>query len=564
MEKNLDTRTSFASTLTLLSKKKGAPNSKIRLVKTRLKGKPAVNNRYCPNPAEVSGFYNYSIKSNKNKDINTYSGQNIRQEASKEVARNLLLERKLQQGKALVGNLENETQLLLDYYNNRHFIDKEVQERNQDYFKFSANDLSLDKVNNLSNSVNQLQNPTNEKALTSSKDHAEQRNSTDQLPKVKECYSQKSNSSSKAINRLEIQPAGKASGNKNVQLNISESADPSAFRRPINFEYSKDFRASTELKSNTGLASNGSVGNLSKPQRNIISSIKKINQNRNRLHNHSKINWSIADIPENYITSPSRAATLNSRVDEVPKARSSLSLHKHKYSVIETPEKTQKLQMVKDKLRKNRLSVTINNQGKSAKEPRNNYIYNSLKDTVRSNNEDQRKQYRTNIDNGKMSHEVICDDINLRPSKQIPFAKQYTITTDSGIFKEKLQNTIEIKEPKLCKSAHKSINATREAGFMGQKSRMFVNQGINLDKHTSKPFLQDIGREKNIQKTFAKINGISDYFNKSSGYTTNSNPDFQRVYDHDPRIFRKGKGMLAQYADQGTKHSFICSPFSRR
>ena len=70
----------------------------------------------------------FRIKNSKN--INSLSGKNILQETTKQLAKSLVFERKLENEKSSkVGGQEEQTQQLLNYYNNKCFVD--LQESNE-------------------------------------------------------------------------------------------------------------------------------------------------------------------------------------------------------------------------------------------------------------------------------------------------------------------------------------------------------------------------------------------------------------------------------------------------
>ncbi|CAI2359760.1 unnamed protein product [Moneuplotes crassus] len=554
MKKNFDT-SSFASTITLLSKKPKASNSKIRISRNRPKIGAPENNRYTASLTGLSGFYDYSIKSSKSKDLNTYSGRNIRQEATKQIAKSLLLEKKMEQERAKASSQERETQMLLDYYNNRQFIDKEVKENNQDYFKYNSDNLNLNKVKNLSNSVSNL-NPMNlsdEKTLCSAMNIVDRNLSNKKLADAKECYSQLSKPQSEGKNTLENKYVEKAKEDSKQYLNISGSVDPNTFKESVNFDCGRESNTNTGQRSEMDIIRKESIPNLSKPQRNILNSIKKINRNMDKLHAHENVNWSIADMPSNYTTSLPRATNLNYKTTDYSNTKSKLFVQKSTNLGLNDSIRAKKLRQIKNKLHKHRLSVTVN-QNNSAERHRNRPLYNLLSESIKTDNEGQKMSYYANLENGKKSHDVIKDDTRIRPSRNLESVKEYSVSTDSGIFKPFLQKSYSDLKNKLIKSARKSKN----------NPKTDVYRNTSFENYPSKPFLSDIGREDKIKRSFAKINSISAYANKSNGYTSNLSPDFQRNYKKDPNIFRKGKGIMAQFADHGAKHSFICSPFGRR
>lgn len=85
-----------------------------------------------------------------------------------------------------------------------------------------------------------------------------------------------------------------------------------------------------------------------------------------------------------------------------------------------------------------------------------------------------------------------------------------------------------------------------------------------LESYTNKPFLSELGRNKALSKSFAKINAISDFANKGHSFTANLSKDFQSNYGKNPGVFKRSKGVLSGFADGGAKHAFISSPFGRR
>jgi hypothetical protein len=85
-----------------------------------------------------------------------------------------------------------------------------------------------------------------------------------------------------------------------------------------------------------------------------------------------------------------------------------------------------------------------------------------------------------------------------------------------------------------------------------------------LENYTNKPFLSELGGNKALSKSFAKINAISDFANKGHSFTANLSSDFQVNYGKNPGIFRRSKGAMSEFANGGAKHAFISSPFGRR
>ena len=69
----------------------------------------------------IKQFHNYSLMSSeKAKDIHIYSGKNLIQETTKNIAKELVSEIKNNiEKQEKVGTQENETQILIDYYNNK-------------------------------------------------------------------------------------------------------------------------------------------------------------------------------------------------------------------------------------------------------------------------------------------------------------------------------------------------------------------------------------------------------------------------------------------------------------
>lgn len=87
----------------------------------------------------------------------------------------------------------------------------------------------------------------------------------------------------------------------------------------------------------------------------------------------------------------------------------------------------------------------------------------------------------------------------------------------------------------------------------------------NWDQLNNRPFLSDLGKHKTLSSGhFAKVNGISDFMNRSNSFNSNLNVDFQENYKNNPEVFRRSKGACSEFASHGAKHAFISSPFGRR
>jgi len=83
--------------------------------------------------------------------------------------------------------------------------------------------------------------------------------------------------------------------------------------------------------------------------------------------------------------------------------------------------------------------------------------------------------------------------------------------------------------------------------------------------YSNQEFLSSLGKKPSIDSgSLAKINAISEFKNMGNAYSSNFNKEFHDNYKSNPAVFRRSKGALCEFADHGSKHSFISSPFGRR
>jgi hypothetical protein len=273
----------------------------------------------------ILGFHNYSLMTPaKAKDINNYSGKNILQESTKQIAKSLVFDRQLEEERyTKVGTQENETQLLLKYYNNKNFIDSQKFETTLQTYKTNKNtDLPYLKSNTKKINVNEDPRYGLDLCKTESLNLSLGNSSKKRKKSILDKINSKLRSNLTSMNAGELYTpvgkdsvyrtnfelsAGKPSGALKTALAVSESEDPNMFKKNINLDYIpiSSRKADTEQRSLIeSVNKNSSICSLDPRKRYALDAIEKINKNLSKLHNHSKVNWSIKDVPLKLLTRP--------------------------------------------------------------------------------------------------------------------------------------------------------------------------------------------------------------------------------------------------------------------
>ena len=259
------------------------------------------------------------------------------QETTKQLAKSLVFEKKLENDKnSSVGKQHKKTQQLLDYYNNKCFVD--TQEKNDnETIRNSTNDLPY--LNANSKVFNIQENPkykndlarveTGKITVDKQKDNKNDKNNltlkrlTQKLKSnadslaTHEYYTPVYKGNSPSVRNFDLPAAGKATGDVHKTLMASESAEIKNLGKGIIFDSSTSLRqANTELKSQSEMSNNiGSLYDLDKQKKRTLKVMGRVNKNLAKLHSHTKANWSIADVPLKYITKPVATSKINSKLD---------------------------------------------------------------------------------------------------------------------------------------------------------------------------------------------------------------------------------------------------------
>lgn len=300
----------------------------------------------------ISGFHNYSLMSpSRGSAAHNFSGKNILQESSKTLAKSLVFDRKIQDEKALkVGSQVNETQMLVDYYNNKHFIDrveegnakrqtirhKSVTEIDLPYLKANSKVFNKDENPKYGRDVSRLEtlnltmnseSVTNQASPTTRKLNSKLRSKLASM-NTGEFYTP--GSRIKFYKPEAASAAGKPSGSVQKTLAMSGSADPISFRRSLDYDHPfKSQRNESAIKIDKGEDRSQlekSICSLTTHKRRTLKIMENINKNIAKLHKHSKVNWSIKDVPLNLLTKP--ASTIKSKESMLTYNQKSQSLGK--------------------------------------------------------------------------------------------------------------------------------------------------------------------------------------------------------------------------------------------
>ena len=167
----------------------------------------------------------------------------------------------------------------------------------------------------------------------------------------------------------------------------------------------------------------------------------------------------------------------------------------------------------------------------------------SVVDNVRVLNQDQKVNYMLT----RESKYKLTDTLNLK---------------SEAAFQKLFQNMKPLKKEYMSNAQSNLIWSEREHSG----KRAINHQSTSYDifsqapqkQHNSKP---SMGQPSQV---FAKVNGISEYAQATRLTSPNYNKDYQKALGQNEGLFKRGKGMCAEYANRAVTHNFICTPFGRK